>query len=91
MSADPANTVTAGKVVSIHYTLTDDEGTILDSSEGRAPLDYLHGADNIVAGLEAGLAGHATGDSFRARMSPDADLLLTYRKYLGQGLGKLVP
>src|SRR5207237_9086274 len=71
MSADPANTVTAGKVVSIHYTLTDDEGAILDSSEGRAPLDYLHGADNIVAGLEAGLAGHATGDSFRVDVAPE--------------------
>lgn len=71
MSAQPSNTVTAGKVVSIHYTLTDDEGAILDSSKGRAPLDYLHGADNIVAGLEAGLAGHSTGDSFRVDVTPE--------------------
>ena len=38
--------------VSIHYTLTDDAGDVLDSSVGREPLTYLHGAGQIVPGLE---------------------------------------
>ena len=32
------------KVVSIHYTLTNKEGTVLDSSSGSDPLAYLHGS-----------------------------------------------
>ena len=42
------------KVVSIDYTLTDAAGAIIDSSKGNPPLPYLHGAGNIVPGLEAG-------------------------------------
>jgi len=39
-------------VVSIHYTLTNAEGNVLDSSAGQEPLAYLHGASNIIPGLE---------------------------------------
>jgi FKBP-type peptidyl-prolyl cis-trans isomerase SlyD len=42
-------------VVEIHYTLKNDAGEVLDSSEGRDPLAYLHGAQNIVEGLEDAL------------------------------------
>jgi FKBP-type peptidyl-prolyl cis-trans isomerase SlyD len=49
-------------VVSIHYTLTGDDGTVIDSSEGKAPLSYLHGARNIVPGLERALDGKAVGE-----------------------------
>ncbi len=45
------------KVVSLHYTLTDDGGVTLDSSRGREPLSYLHGYGNIIRGLEAALEG----------------------------------
>ena len=40
------------RVVSIHYTLTDDKGAVLDSSRGAEPLQYLEGAGNIIPGLE---------------------------------------
>jgi FKBP-type peptidyl-prolyl cis-trans isomerase SlyD len=53
--------VTHGSVVSFNYTLTDDEGNILDSNEACEPLTYLHGYDNIIPGLESGLEGVATG------------------------------
>jgi FKBP-type peptidyl-prolyl cis-trans isomerase SlyD len=69
--AAPSNLVAAGKVVSIHYTLTDDAGAMLDSSEGRAPLAYLHGAGNIVPGLESGIAGKAIGDRFKVDVAPE--------------------
>lgn len=40
------------RVVSIHYTLTDDQGAVIDSSRGSDPLQYLEGAGNIIPGLE---------------------------------------
>ncbi len=50
-------------VVSFHYSLTDDDGISIDSSEGKEPLGYLHGAGNIIPGLEKALEGKEVGDS----------------------------
>ena len=52
-----------GKAVQIDYTLRNDKGAVLDSSEGRDPLAYLHGAGNIIPGLEAALTGKEPGDT----------------------------
>jgi FKBP-type peptidyl-prolyl cis-trans isomerase SlyD len=49
-------------VVSIEYTLKDDEANLIDSSEGNEPLVYLHGHENIVPGLEKELDGKTPGD-----------------------------
>ncbi len=49
-------------VASFHYTLTDGSGKVLDSSEGQEPLSYLHGAGNIIPGLEDALEGKKVGD-----------------------------
>ncbi len=59
------------KAVSIEYTLKDDEGTLLDSSEDRGPLTYLHGAQNIVPGLESQIEGKAVGDQLTAVVEPE--------------------
>ena len=45
------------KIVSIDYTLTDDQGEVIDSSEGSDPLAYLHGVGGIIPGLERELEG----------------------------------
>ena len=50
-----------GMVVTMHYTLTDDSGNTLDSSNGREPLAYLHGFGNIIPGLETALEGSEVG------------------------------
>lgn len=60
-----------GKVVTIHYTLTSDDGETLDTSAGGEPLAYLHGANNIVPGLEAALTGKAVGDTLETRVPPE--------------------
>lgn len=52
---------TRGAVVSLNYTLTDDNGAVIDSSEDGAPLQYLHGYDNIIPGLERALEGADVG------------------------------
>ena len=57
-------------VVTIHYTLTDDDAKVIDSSAGNEPLAYLHGHGNIVPGLERELAGKNVGDRLKARIAP---------------------
>jgi FKBP-type peptidyl-prolyl cis-trans isomerase SlyD len=63
--------IASQKVVSIEYTLRDDSGKVLDSSEGREPLAYLHGAGNIVPGLEKALDGKAPGDDIEVSLTPE--------------------
>ena len=43
------------RVVSIEFTLTDGEGKSLDATEPGKPMDYLHGARNVLPGLEQAL------------------------------------
>jgi FKBP-type peptidyl-prolyl cis-trans isomerase SlyD len=54
--------VKSGAVVDITYTLTDDEGVIIDSNVDRPALVYLHGRGNIIPGLEKGLEGGESGE-----------------------------
>lgn len=63
--------IAPGTVVSIDYTLKDDAGTVLDTSEGREPLDYLHGAGNIIPGLENALLGKAAGEAVEVTVNPE--------------------
>jgi len=49
-------------VVTIHYTLTNDAGEVLDSSTDGEPLAYIHGGGSIIVGLEEALEGKTTGD-----------------------------
>lgn len=53
---------TENPVVSIHYTLTNQAGEKLDSSIGAESLSYLHGAGNIIPGLESALSESSVGD-----------------------------
>lgn len=58
------------RVAYIHYTLTNDKGEVLDSSQGSEPLAYLHGAGNIIPGLEKALAGKKAGDKLNVKVAP---------------------
>lgn len=58
-------------VAYFHYTLTNDAGEVLDSSNGREPLPYLHGKGNIVPGLEKALAGKKAGDKLDVVVAPE--------------------
>jgi FKBP-type peptidyl-prolyl cis-trans isomerase SlyD len=63
--------VSAQHVVSIEYTLSDDEGQTVDTSDGREPLSYLHGAGNIVPGLEKALEGQEIGATVEVSVTPE--------------------
>lgn len=58
------------KVVSFHYTLTNTQGVELESTRDRQPMTYLHGARNIIPGLESALSGKAAGDRFQVTIEP---------------------
>jgi len=59
------------RVAAFHYTLTNDAGEVIDKSPTDAPLAYLHGAGNIVPGLEKALLGKKAGDSLTAKVAPE--------------------
>jgi len=59
------------RVVTLNYTLRDEQGTVLDASSGRGPLSYLHGKGNIIPGLEQALSGKAAGDKLDVTVTPE--------------------
>jgi FKBP-type peptidyl-prolyl cis-trans isomerase SlyD len=80
-------------IVSMNYKLTDDSGNVIDSSEGGEPLKYLHGAGNIIPGLEKALVGKVEGDKLDVRVEPEegygehrADLIQSVDRAAFQGV-----
>ncbi|HEY2807677.1 MAG TPA: peptidylprolyl isomerase [Steroidobacteraceae bacterium] len=71
------------QVVSIHYTLKNDAGEVLDSSADGEPLTYLHGHGNLIKGLERELTGKKAGDKLQVKIPP-ADGYGEYDKALIQ-------
>lgn len=57
-------------VVTMHYTLKNQEGMVLDSSQGREPLVYLHGVGGLIPGLEMELNDKTIGDKVAAVIAP---------------------
>ena len=58
------------KVVSFHYTLSNAAGEQLESSRERDPMSYLHGAGNIIPGLEKAMDGKTAGEQFKVTIEP---------------------
>src|SRR6185312_4674876 len=63
--------IAAESVVSFHFTLKNDKGELIESSQGQDPLVYLHGTGAIVPGLEEALEGRSVGDKFSVTLPPD--------------------
>ena len=59
------------KVVTFHYTLKNTDGEEMESSRDRDPMSYLHGANNIISGLEKAMEGHAIRDKFSVTGEPE--------------------
>jgi FKBP-type peptidyl-prolyl cis-trans isomerase SlyD len=60
--------VTKNRVVSIDYTLRDEKNNLIDTTSGAEPLNYLHGFENIIPGLEKALEGKSRGDHFSVNL-----------------------
>lgn len=63
--------IAAKTVASFHYTLKNAAGEELETSRDSEPTAYLHGARNIIPGLERALEGHASGDSLEVEVKPE--------------------
>ena len=70
MSNEKPMSAAAGKVVQVHYALKSDDGEQIESSFGGEPLTYLHGAENIIPGLETAISGHVAGDRVATTVAP---------------------
>lgn len=62
--------IESNSVVTLHYTLKDNDGNIIDQSDDSSFL-YMHGAMNIIPGLENALAGKSAGDEISVKVSPE--------------------
>lgn len=62
--------VSKNMVVTIDYTLTGEDGAVLDSSKGQEPLAYIHGSGNVIDGLEAALEGKKASDHVSVTVAP---------------------
>jgi FKBP-type peptidyl-prolyl cis-trans isomerase SlyD len=67
----PGTVVQAGSVVSFDYTLTDDDGRVIDSNKGKPPMSYTHGKGEIIPGLEKELNGMAVGAEKKVKVKPE--------------------
>src|ERR1044072_2375138 len=62
--------ISNGKVVDLKYSLTNSKGEVLDQSDADSPFTYLHGAQQIVPGLENALEGLKVGDKKKVTVEP---------------------
>jgi FKBP-type peptidyl-prolyl cis-trans isomerase SlyD len=62
--------IAPNSVVTLHYTLKDNEGNLIDQSDDGSFL-YLHGSMNIIPGLENALVGKVAGDEVSVSVSPE--------------------
>ncbi len=63
--------VSKHKVVTIDYTLRDEQGSVIDSSSGGEPFSYIQGIGSVIPGLEQALEGHNPGESVTVRIPPE--------------------
>lgn len=63
--------ISENKVVSINYTVKTENGEIIDSTEGKEPLSYIHGKGYILPGVEDALEGKEAGDSISIEVKPE--------------------
>ena len=59
------------KVVTFHYTLKNAAGEQMETSREKEPMSYVHGANNIITGLEKAMEGHAIKDEFSVTVEPE--------------------
>jgi len=60
-----------GSVVSFEYTLSDEQGEVLQSNKGKEPVTYTHGKNEIIAGLEKGLSEMEINEEKTIQVTPE--------------------
>ncbi len=91
VNLNPAISVQEGSIVSIEYTLTDDGGKVIESNVGKEPLTYIHGAGQIVRGLEKELYGMKVGEQKKISVKPEEGYGLSDRRAVQEVLREKIP
>ncbi|MBN2736222.1 MAG: peptidylprolyl isomerase [Spirochaetales bacterium] len=78
-------TISENKVVTIDYTLKDKDKNVLDTSEGKTPLSYIHGKGQLIKGVENNLEGKKAGDTMKLEVQPSEG----YGEYNPQLIAKI--
>ena len=60
-----------GSLVSFDYTLSDQDGKVLESNKGKEPMSYMHGKGQIIPGLEKELSGMKVGEQKKVQVKPE--------------------
>ncbi|QIW15393.1 peptidylprolyl isomerase [Pasteurellaceae bacterium RH1A] len=63
--------ITKNVVPSIAYQVRTQDGVLVDEAPANQPLEYLHGHNNLVIGLENALEGKSVGDKLEVRVQPE--------------------
>ena len=91
-------TIKQDSVVTMHYTLKDDAGSVIDRSSEGQPLTYLHGRGNLIPGLERELQGKKAGDKLNVTIAPaegygdyDEKLVQQIPRRSLKGISKVTP
>ena len=71
LKLEAGDMVTEGSIVALAYTLLDEGGNVLDSSDGSSPMVYVHGQGQIVPGLEKALEGMKVGEEKTVTLKPE--------------------
>lgn len=66
-----ADTIQNGSEVLMHFTITLEDGTVADSTEGEEPLRFVMGDQTLIEGLELALYGLKAGDRQSLRIDPE--------------------
>jgi peptidylprolyl isomerase len=60
-----------GDTVKVDYTLTLDDGTVADSSKGKAPLEFKIGGGQVIPGFDKGVTGMKVGEERTVKVPPE--------------------
>lgn len=63
--------IAQNKVIVMHYAVSDNEDTLIDSSYDNKPLSIIHGKGYLIPGLEIALIDHIAGDKFEVSVTAE--------------------
>ena len=74
--------IAPNKVIVMHYAVSDNEDTLIDSSYDHKPLSVIHGTGFLIPGLEDALIDHVAGDQFEVSVSAEQAYGKSFEEYV---------
>lgn len=71
MSAQQERTVVIGDQIRVSYVGRFENGSVFDSSEGREPLEFTVGEEQVIAGFDRAVVGLKPGESCKVTVAPE--------------------